>query len=206
MAQAYQPKNKGSKQLFENPILEKLTRTHIAVPLVVFALYSMALLYWSITETSIQIGATIGLFAVGFLAFTLFEYMMHRYIFHMGTYTKLRAKIQYTIHGVHHEFPRDKQRLAMPPVLSITIATTLLFLFRFLMGDYAFSFLPGFIMGYSFYLTIHYMVHAYQPPKNFFKILWVNHSIHHYKEDEHVLYGVSSPLWDYLLRSVPKKR
>jgi sterol desaturase/sphingolipid hydroxylase (fatty acid hydroxylase superfamily) len=41
------------------------------------------------------------------------------------------------------------------------------------------------------------MVHAFQPPKNFFKVLWVNHSIHHYKDGE-VVFGVSSPLWDYI--------
>ena len=37
-----------------------------------------------------------------------------------------RAKIQYMAHGVHHEFPKDKDRLAMPPLLSVTIATILL--------------------------------------------------------------------------------
>ena len=139
MAQEYQPKNKGTKQLFKNPILEKLTRTHISVPLVIFGLYSAALLYWSMTRTTITIGTTVGLFGLGFLAFTLFEYLMHRFIFHMGTYTRIRAKVQYMIHGVHHEFPRDKQRLAMPPVLSITIATTLLILFQFLMYQIALS-------------------------------------------------------------------
>jgi sterol desaturase/sphingolipid hydroxylase (fatty acid hydroxylase superfamily) len=65
------------------------------------------------------------------------------------------------------------------------------------MGDFVFSFLPGFLTGYAFYLSIHYMVHAFPPPKNFFKVLWVNHSIHHYKEGEYV-FGVSSPLWDYV--------
>ncbi len=49
------------------------------------------------------------------------------------------------------------------------------------------------------------MVHAFQPPKNSLKLLWLNHSIHHYKEDEHILYGVSSPVWDYVFGSVPKK-
>lgn len=205
MAQAYQPKNKGSKALFTNPVLEKLTRTHISVPLVIFGWYATCLLYWSITQTSITISTTVGLFIIGFLAFTLFEYLMHRFVFHMGTYTRFREKIQYIIHGVHHEYPRDKERLAMPPLVSITIATVLLLLFQVTMGDYTYSFLPGFITGYSYYLTVHYMVHAFQPPKNFLKILWVNHSIHHYKEDEHILYGVSSPLWDYFFGTIPNR-
>jgi hypothetical protein len=86
--------------------------------------------------------------------------------------------MQYLIHGVHHEFPKDKDRLAMPPLVSVTIATVLLLLFRVILGDLAFSFLPGFIVGYAYYLSVHYIVHVYQPPKNFFKVLWINHGIH----------------------------
>ncbi|MBL7859381.1 MAG: sterol desaturase family protein [Cyclobacteriaceae bacterium] len=199
------PKNNGTRQLFKNPILEKLTRTHISVPLIIFFTYSSALLYWSVTHTSLSIGISILMFFLGTLAFTWVEYNMHRYVFHMKTYTDMRAKLQYTMHGVHHEFPKDKDRLAMPPVLSITIATILLLIFRVVMGDLVFSFLPGFLVGYSAYLGVHYMVHAYQPPKNFFKVLWINHGIHHYKDGE-IVFGVSSPLWDYIYGTMTEKK
>lgn len=198
------PKNKGSKQLFTNPILEKLSRTHIAVPLTIFALYSISLLYWSVTHTSLSIGLSVIMFGLGILAFTWVEYNIHRYLFHMRTISQWRANFQYTIHGVHHEFPKDKDRLAMPPLLSVTIATLLLLLFRAIMGDFAFSFLPGFLVGYSLYLTVHYLVHAYTPPKNFLKVLWINHSVHHYKDGECV-FGVSSPLWDYIYGTMTPK-
>jgi sterol desaturase/sphingolipid hydroxylase (fatty acid hydroxylase superfamily) len=197
------PQNKGTKQLFTNPILEKLSRTHIAVPLVVFFLYSAGLLYWSITHTSLSALVTGGMFVVGVFAFTWFEYWAHRSLFHMGTHTKKREEIQYTIHGVHHEFPKDKTRLAMPPLLSITISTLLLLLFRLIMGDYVFAFLPGFLTGYAAYLSVHYMVHAYQPPKNFLKYLWINHATHHYKNGE-MVFGVSSPFWDYVYGTMSK--
>jgi len=85
----------------------------------------------------------------------------------------------------------------MTPLLSVTIATILLLLFRLILGDLVFSFLPGFLVGYAAYLYIHYIVHAYQPPKNFFKMLWINHGMHHYKNGD-IIFGVSSPLWDYL--------
>ena len=198
------PKSKGTKQLFTNPVLEKLSRTHISIPLVIFFTYAICLLYWSVTHTSLGAGLTILMFLLGFLAFTWVEYAMHRYVFHMKTYNDLREKIQYTIHGVHHEFPKDKTRLAMPPLLSVTIATVLLLLFRLVMGDFAFSFLPGFLTGYAFYLAIHYIVHVYQPPKNFLKVLWINHAIHHYKHGEYV-FGVSSPLWDYVFGTMREK-
>jgi sterol desaturase/sphingolipid hydroxylase (fatty acid hydroxylase superfamily) len=72
------------------------------------------------------------------------------------------------------------------------------------MGDFVFAFLPGFLVGYASYLGVHYMVHAYQPPKNFLKTLWINHSIHHYKDGE-IVFGVSSPLWDYIYGTMKEK-
>lgn len=204
MSTPIKPQNKGTRQLFKNPILEKLSRTHIAVPLVIFACYASGLLYWSVTHTTLTVWLTALLFFLGWLTFSWVEYMVHRYIFHMKTYTALRAKFQYTMHGVHHEFPKDKDRLAMPPLLSITIATILLLLFRLVMGDFVFAFLPGFLVGYAAYLAVHYMVHAYQPPKNFLKMLWVNHGIHHYKDGE-IVFGVSSPLWDYIYGTMKER-
>jgi sterol desaturase/sphingolipid hydroxylase (fatty acid hydroxylase superfamily) len=204
MEPTIRPQSKGTKRLFKNPILEKLTRTHISVPLVIFFSYASALLYWSITHTSLSLATTVTMFFIGMIAFTWVEYIVHRYLFHMGAHTAQRAKVQYTLHGVHHEFPKDKERLAMPPIVSITISTILLLLFRLVMGDFVFSFLPGFLVGYAGYLSIHYMVHAFQPPKNFFKILWINHSMHHYKDGAEV-FGVSSPLWDYIYGTMSKK-
>ncbi|MCE2732692.1 MAG: sterol desaturase family protein [Flammeovirgaceae bacterium] len=198
------PKNNGTKQLFSNSILEKLTRTHIAVPLTVFAVYAAALLYWSITHTNLSVGFTILLFFAGFIVFTWVEYQVHRHIFHLKPLKAWRKKFQYTVHGVHHEYPKDKDRLAMPPVLSITIATLLLFLLRLIMGDFVFAFLPGFLVGYALYLSIHYLVHAYAPPKNFLKQWWINHSIHHYKDGK-IVFGVSSPLWDYVYGTMKSK-
>ncbi|MEO5980516.1 MAG: sterol desaturase family protein, partial [Chryseolinea sp.] len=146
------PKSSGSRQLFSNPVLEKLSRTHIAVPLSILIAFAVALLYWSIAHTSLSAATTTAMFAFGFIGFTWVEYIVHRYVFHMGTFSRLREKVQYLIHGVHHEFPRDKERLAMPPLVSVTIATILLLIFRTLMGDLVFSFLPGFIVGYAYYL------------------------------------------------------
>jgi len=199
------PQNQGTKHLFNNSLLETLSRTHISMPLLIFFSYAAGLLYWNITYTNLSVVTTLVLFFVGFIAFTWVEYMVHRYVFHMKTYTELRNRIQYIIHGVHHEFPKDKDRLAMPPLLSITLGTILLLLFRVIMGDFVFAFLPGFMVGYASYLGVHYMVHAYPPPKNFFKALWVNHSVHHYKDGE-VVFGVSSPLWDYIYGTIDFKK
>ena len=147
---------------------------------------------------------TISLFFLGWLAYSWVEYQVHRRIFHIATTTEVRKKFQYTMHGVHHHHPKDKDRLAMPPVLSITLATALLIFFKALMGDYAFGFTAGFLVGYASYLLVHYLVHIHRPPKNFFRTLWINHSIHHYRDGE-IIFGVSSPLWDYVYGTIERK-
>jgi sterol desaturase/sphingolipid hydroxylase (fatty acid hydroxylase superfamily) len=199
------PKNEGTKVLFKNKFLEKLTRTHISVPITLLNIYSAASLYWALTRTDVSIATLAGLFFTGVIFWTLFEYSMHRFVWHMNTDTDFRKKMQYNIHGIHHEYPRDKDRLALPPVLSVIIASVLLVLFYLLLGNFSFGFFSGFVTGYTLYLAVHYVVHAYQPPKNFLKALWINHGIHHYKDDEHA-FGVSSPLWDMLLGTMPAKR
>ncbi|WP_028981206.1 sterol desaturase family protein [Sporocytophaga myxococcoides] len=199
------PKNSGTKQLFDNPILERLSRTHISIPISIFVLISGILLFYAFKYTTLPGYLIPLLFLGGFLFFTLIEYLVHRFVFHMEPTSNFKKKIQYNMHGVHHEFPKDKDRLAMPPLLSITLAVIFFVIFYSLMNTKVFGFLPGLLMGYASYLFVHYIVHAYAPPKNIFKELWVNHAIHHYK-DNSTVFGVSSPLWDYVFGTMPPKK
>ena len=198
------PKHKGSPKLFENPVLEKLTHTHISAPLIIFGGIAAVLLYFGMFEKGFEVPVMVLLFFGGFLFFTLVEYLMHRYLYHIPATTEKRKKLAYTMHGVHHEYPKDKSRLAMPPVLSLLIATILFILYRAMLGDLVFGFLAGFLIGYAAYLAIHYSVHAFRVPKNFLKILWHHHSIHHYREPDRA-FGVSSPFWDLVFRTMPRK-
>jgi len=193
---------KKSSKIFKSKFLDRITRTHIAVPLVIFSIYAIGLLYWSIDHSFMTLGLTVVTFFLGALAFSLLEYLMHRYLFHLPPTNEWNIKIAYALHGIHHEYPKDKDRLAMPPFVSITLATSLLFLFKYMMGTAAFAFTAGFLLGYAGYLFVHYIVHAYQVPGNMFKVLWVHHGIHHYKKPDKA-FGVSSPLWDHIFRTMP---
>lgn len=200
-----QPRSQGSKQLFKNPILERLSRTHISLPLIIFSCIATWLVSEGLRETSLSGAVIAGLFVVGFLFFTWVEYMAHRFIYHMEPDSKWKEEIQYKFHGVHHDYPKDKTRLALPPVVSVVLAVVLFLGLRLIMGDYVFGFLPGLLMGYASYLGVHYTVHAFRPPKNIFKVLWINHGIHHYKQNDKA-FGVSSPLWDYIYGTMPNQK
>ena len=184
--------------MFRNPLLNRLTQTHIATPIVIFFVYAIGLLLYTELRTDVSSFAVVGLFLAGTLGFTFTEYVVHRWVYHPPHGASDQYKeMTYNMHGFHHDYPKDKKRLAMPPILAVVISTLLLLLFEMIMGDYSFAYLAGFVVGYALYLVVHYMVHMYPPPKNFLKALWVNHALHHYSEDD-VLFGVSQPLWDYV--------
>jgi len=126
---------------------------------------------------------------------TFFEYIMHRWAFHMVAESERAKKIVYVMHGNHHHFPRDKERLFMPPVPSLIIASILFSIMYLLMGQMVFMFFPGFLIGYLLYGSMHYAIHAWAPPFKFLKPLWRNHHLHHYKSDDKG-FGVSSSFWD----------
>ncbi len=195
----------SSPDLFKHPFLNKLTRTHIAFPVAIFFLYAGGLLYYTVAQVHLPVATIVGLFFSGLLLFTFAEYVVHRWVYHPPEGASQGfVDFTYKVHGIHHDYPKDKQRLAMPPWLSLIVATVLLLIFEFLLGRYGFSLLAGFLAGYASYLLVHYIVHIFPMPKNFFRALWINHAIHHYSTDE-ILFGVSSPLWDYVFRTLPEK-
>lgn len=192
--------NKGQAQLFKNQYLEYLTKTH---PLVIWGIYLpiiIFMIYYSSAVVNLSAATVTGVFVFGMFSWTLFEYIMHRFVFHFFAESERAVKIVYIIHGNHHEYPRDRERLFMPPVPSLILASvifSLMFFIGYLLGVemFVFSFFPGFMLGYLVYGSMHFAIHAWNPPYKWMKPLWRNHHLHHYK-DEDKGFGVSTTLWD----------
>lgn len=194
--------NKGQARLFKNEYIEYLTKTH---PLVIWAIYLPVIVfmcYYSRIVLDLTSEHILLVFFSGMFFWTFFEYLLHRFVFHFIAANEQAMKIVYIIHGNHHEYPRDRERLFMPPVpsliLSSTIFSLMYFIARLIGGtENAFAFFPGFMLGYLIYGSMHYAIHAWNPPYKWMKPLWRNHHLHHYK-NEHCGFGVSTTLWDRL--------
>ncbi|MEO6229580.1 MAG: sterol desaturase family protein [Ferruginibacter sp.] len=194
--------NKGQAQLFKNGYLEYLTKTH---PLVIWGMYLPLIafmLYFSAATMQLGLQNIILTFLCGVFFWTFFEYIIHRFVFHFMAESEKASKIVYLIHGNHHEYPRDKQRLFMPAVPSIIVASaifSLMYLVGWLIGSshVVYAFFPGFLLGYLVYGSMHYAIHAWHPPFKWLKPLWRNHHLHHYKIQEKG-FGVSTTLWDHV--------
>lgn len=193
----------NSPQLFKNKFLELLTKTH---PLVIDTMY-LTIAYFLISHFhaihSSSILFIVGLFAAGFFSWSLAEYVMHRFLYHKIEDATYNTGIQYLFHGIHHEYPNDKTRLVLPWIPSLIIAAIFFGIFYLIMGNYAFVFGPGFMIGYCAYMTVHYTVHKVKPPKRF-NFWWTFHNIHHYQQHDRA-FGVTSPLWDIVFGTMPEK-
>jgi sterol desaturase/sphingolipid hydroxylase (fatty acid hydroxylase superfamily) len=94
----------------------------------------------------------------------------------------------------------------MPPAASIPLAALFLGLFVLIFGEpHAFPLFSGFIAGYLAYDYTHYHVHHHTPTTEMGRKLREQHMRHHF-QDHHYGFGVSSPLWDAVFRTLPRRR
>jgi len=194
--------------MFKSSFLESLSKVHFTVPLFIFVPAIAIFIYRAFGVYHVSFLYFLGYFLLGLFVWTLTEYVLHRYIFHFHPSSKWGQRIHFIFHGVHHDYPRDKKRLVMPPSVSIPLALLFYFLFYLLLpgGGALSSFFAAFLAGYLVYDMMHYAMHHYNFKSSLMKRIKQHHMLHHY-QDEHKGFGVSSSLWDKIFVSgFPKKK
>ena len=190
--------------MFENELLDRFSRVHHYVPLVIFLPVITVFLY--IGFDRVGTGGTLLLGVGGYLFWSLSEYWIHRTIFHWEPEDGWGAKVHWMIHGVHHDHPNDPLRLVMPPGASIPLATLFVLAFVLVIGTpNAWPFAGGFLAGYLIYDMIHFALHHHRPKTRFGRWLRELHMRHHFQDHERG-FGVSAPYWDHVFGTPPQRR
>jgi len=196
---------RGSPLMFTIPWVEKyLSRVrpwHVISIWVPFSAWMIWLAASRIGGWSIAGWALFGVFS-----WTLLEYLLHRYIFHFepNPASELQRDASFLIHGIHHDYPWDRDRLVMPPTVTAVIAFVVWFGFRF-MGDVEYAWFAGMVLGYVWYDLTHYYLHHAAPTTAFGKWLRRYHLVHHFQTPDR-RYGITTPLWDFVFRTYPRDR
>ena len=193
-------------RLFRDERVEHLAHTPPLLPSVVWLVVSAGAVAYAL---AVRPGWYIAIaFILGVLFWTLAEYLLHRYLFHLRSEKPLVKFLAFAIHGVHHAQPMVRSRLVMPLAAGVPIAVVFYVLFYLgaavLSGSPAWV-LPifgGFIFGYEIYSFVHYAVHAY-PDLRLTRGIRRHHLLHHGR-DYTVRFGVSSPLWDVVFGTLPR--
>ncbi|CAH0041060.1 unnamed protein product [Clonostachys solani] len=136
----------------------------------------------------------------GICLWTLIEYILHRFLFHLDYYlpdNRAALTLHFLLHGVHHYLPMDKYRLVMPPAMFLVLALPFwklahtLFSFNWYVGTAVYC---GGVFGYICYDLTHYFLHHQNLP-GWYKELKKYHLQHHYFEYD-LGFGVTSRFWD----------
>ena len=192
------PRSYPSLRVFDNPILESLTHVHPLTPLVLWAPLVLWLIWRSFAVHGLSAAAVFGFAILGLLTWSLTEYLLHRYLFHIRPAGPFRARLQFMIHGLHHDDPLDPTRLVLSPVATCIGAVVFYTAFRALLGPaWAEPVFAFFAVGYLLYDYIHYASHRFVLWTRVGSALKRNHMLHHWATPD-ARWGVSSPLWDYV--------
>lgn len=197
LEQVHKPRHygKGSAPIFGN-FLEPLSLTPWWLIPTLWIPADMFIVYLS--SEGLQWYKIVPLFAFGLFCWTLIEYGMHRFLFHIDKYLpahQIFYTLHFLLHGVHHYLPMDKMRLVLPPALLFILGPPFfklaMSLLPYHMGLAAFA---GGFLGYVMYDCTHYFIHHVKLPA-FMKATKENHLDHHYKNYE-LGFGVTSKFWD----------
>lgn len=198
-------------RLFKSNFLEFFS--HIS-PVAVVAIWLPVALFFLIRAivqapaTGFPVFIPLG-FLVGLFLWTISEYLLHRFLFHMPVKGEKAERIVFLFHGVHHAQPQIKTRLVMPPAVAIPLAAIFYGLFALIFGglfqaaNWVGPVFSGFIIGYLIYDLTHYATHHFPMRNGYLKFIKRYHMQHHYKTPDK-RFGVSSPIWDKVFNTYPQ--
>lgn len=185
-------------RLFKSERLEKLTLMSPRVFAVTWGLLLPLIAWTGWGNATAEVGA--GLAVGGLLFWTLFEYAMHRYLFHLKVEQPLVQWLVFVIHGNHHENPGDPLRDLMPLSVSLPVSALMWSASVLLLGPAGTWFFLGWLSGYVFYDAIHYACHHGEMRSGLGAALKRHHMRHHHIDDTGN-FAISAIFWDRILGS-----
>ncbi|KIZ03590.1 Inositolphosphorylceramide-B C-26 hydroxylase [Monoraphidium neglectum] len=188
----------GHPVMFDNAFVERMTCTQWYVVPLLWVPIAAALLWRGWARGGVPLVHLPALVAIGVLVWQLIEYSIHRWLFHLKPTTPEGIKWHFMLHGHHHKYPMDFDRLVFPPVpAGLVMALFYNLLCAIVPWGYASALLGGGILGYVVYDTTHWALHSNAWDPFVTQILRTSHMDHHYVNDK-VGYGISSTLYDIL--------
>ena len=149
-----------------------------------------------------SLAAAAGLLAAGAFAWTLGEYVIHRWVMH-----ELRGRgLPSREHLVHHADPENNPGRPVLSWIGIAVVGAVLFLpvGLALVGAWWGSALyVGWLVGYGIYEQLHERSHSHAP-RNAYGTWLRRHHFHHHHGHPLTNHGVTSPLWDLVFGTLER--
>ncbi|NXQ46967.1 FA2H hydroxylase, partial [Catharus fuscescens] len=209
-------------RLFHSDFLEFLSKTAWYV---VFMVWTPVVLYLSwVSYTSLAQGNTRlfssftteysipvhkyyfpFIFLIGMILWSLLEYLIHRFVFHMKPPASnyYLITLHFLLHGQHHKSPFDSSRLVFPPVPASLVIGFFYGVLRLLLPEVlGLSVFVGGLCGYVIYDMIHYYLHYGSPKKGTYLYGLKAYHVKHHFEHQKSGFGITTCFWDYPFRTL----
>jgi sterol desaturase/sphingolipid hydroxylase (fatty acid hydroxylase superfamily) len=168
----------------------QLSKAGYYADFVIYPLTILALLVFELAQPGAsRYGAMAGYLLLGIAVWTLFEYLLHRYVLH-------RVPVLHDLHEAHHADP--SALVGTPSWLSMLLflAGALLPVWWGLGSGPASAFTAGMMLGYLCYVGVHHITHHWRlEPGTFLYRLKHRHARHHFAKTPGN-FGVTTPFWD----------
>ena len=191
----HKPSSQRSFRMFKHDLFEFFGATKwwvipmVWLPVIAY-LSSSSMGYFSLRSTPYTT-ATVPAFATllmaGVCLWTLAEYLLHRYLFHVlfSSTSEFFIAFHFLLHGQHHKFPLDEGRLVFPPVSGVMVALHFYAAYHSLLPfASAEAVMAGTLAGYVVYDLMHYYLHHGQPSLEYLRDLKRYHREHHYRNPD----------------------
>jgi sterol desaturase/sphingolipid hydroxylase (fatty acid hydroxylase superfamily) len=167
----------------------------------IFPLLGALLLYLTSRSQNGPFRELIWLVPAGIFAWTLLEYGLHRFLFHIQIPVP-NPRLREFVHGSHlehHASPRDPSKVLVHTSYALMVSTILyaLLFASFQNAFSAASLLVGIWIGFLYYEAVHYRVHFSLSGSGVIARQRRAHFYHHFTNNKRC-FGVTSPLWDYV--------
>lgn len=194
------PTTDHTVKMFTNDTIENLTKCPWYVPLLfwlpILIGESIHYVYLLGGLKNVSLPLVIAMGLIGGVCWLLFEYSLHRFIFHMPTTGYYSNIFHFLIHGHHHITPMDLDRLVFPPVPALLLGAPFWYGAPRILGTrLGYPWLVGMGLGYLVYDMTHFWIHHAVPKNGFLKMQKRRHVHHHYFQPN-VNFGISNPLFD----------
>ncbi|NXQ81016.1 FA2H hydroxylase, partial [Nyctibius grandis] len=209
-------------RLFHSDFLEFLSKTAWYV---VFMVWTPVVLYLSwVSYTSLAQGNTRlfssftteysipiykycfpFIFLLGMILWSLLEYLIHRFVFHMKPPASnyYLITLHFLLHGQHHKSPFDSSRLVFPPVPASLVIGFFYGIMQLLMPEgLGLSLFVGGLCGYVVYDMMHYYLHYGSPKKGTYLYGLKAYHVKHHFEHQKSGFGITTRFWDHPFRTL----
>jgi sterol desaturase/sphingolipid hydroxylase (fatty acid hydroxylase superfamily) len=192
-------------RMFESDFFELFSKVPPSAPFVFWIPIGIGISAFALATgvTTVREGAP--MLPLGFFGWQVTEYFVHKHLFHWLGIGPISRRFHDIVHGFHHKYPDDGDRLVMPLAVSIGIASIL-------GGALYFAHAPaktvplwvGVLAGYLFYDFMHWSTHFRKPRTKWGRKMRAHHMSHHFADID-TNFGISNRFMDVLLGTLKKR-